>query len=175
MSTETNCFKIAGLEDLRINYRLFQIVGLRRDGMDYYGNIQKIIRRLSFQMKAPVTTYERSGETFVLVPQKYGDPPNQIMLVGAVATLRDTNDILDLSFDTNSSELDSIRMRFLQFRFKIRSSETRGFGNRERVDRSSLKSRTKFLAISNSLRVLRSEPCRILKGASALLLTCGVS
>jgi hypothetical protein len=115
MSTETNCFKIAGLEDLRINYRLFQIVGLRRDGMDYYGNIQKIIRRLSFQMKAPVTTYERSGETFVLVPQKYGDPPNQIMLVGAVATLRDTNDILDLSFDTNSSELDSIRMRFLQF------------------------------------------------------------
>jgi hypothetical protein len=115
MSTETNCFKIAGLEDLRINYRLFQIVGLRRDGMDYYGNIQKIIRRLSFQMKAPVTTYERSGETFVLVPQEYGDPPNQIMLVGAVATLRDTNDILDLSFDTNSSELDSIRMRFLQF------------------------------------------------------------
>ena len=115
MSTETNCFRISGLEALRINYRLFQIVGLRRDGMDYYGNIQKIIRQLSFQMKAPVTTYERGSETFVLVPQGYGDPPNQIMLVGSVATLRETNEMLDLSFDSNSFELDPIRMRFLQF------------------------------------------------------------
>jgi hypothetical protein len=66
-------------------------------------------------MKAPITTYERGGDTFVLVPQNYGDPPNQIMLVGAVATLRETKEILDLSFGSGTPDLDSFRMRFLQF------------------------------------------------------------
>jgi len=64
MPIETNSFKITGLDDLKITYRLFQIVGLRRDGMDYYGNVQKLSRRLSSQMRAPVTTYERNDETF---------------------------------------------------------------------------------------------------------------
>ena len=38
MSIETNCFRIDGLDALNATYRLFQIVGLYRDGSDYYGN-----------------------------------------------------------------------------------------------------------------------------------------
>src|SRR5690606_40373223 len=99
MPTETNSFKIAGLETLTTRYRLFKVAGLRPDGMDYYGNLQKIVRSLSFQMKAPITTYHRDGEAHVLVPNDAGEPPAQLLLVGTVATLRSTNEDIDLSFD----------------------------------------------------------------------------
>jgi Piwi domain len=115
MPIETNSFKITGLDDLKITYRLFQIVGLRRDGMDYYGNVQKLSRRLSSQMRAPVTTYERNDETFALVPEGYGEPPSEVLLVGGVAMLRDKGDTIVLSFRSDGSNLDPIRMRFLQF------------------------------------------------------------
>lgn len=69
MSIETNCFRINGLDALNTTYRLYQIAGLRRDSPDYYSNVQQLVRRLSFQMKAPVTTYDRAGETFLVIPR----------------------------------------------------------------------------------------------------------
>jgi hypothetical protein len=118
MSIETNCFKILGLEGLKTECRLFQIAGLRRDGAEYYGNIQRIRRQLALQMKAPVTTYERDGETFLIVPKGFADPPDHITLVGAVAAVRDAKETVSLSFVSNSSEWDAVRMRFLQFGFQ---------------------------------------------------------
>lgn len=115
MSIETNCFRIEGLDTVLTQYRLFQIVGLRRDGPEYYANIQRIIRRLSFLMKAPVTTDDISDETFLVIPKGYGNPPDHITLVGAVATLKDTGREINIQFDTDSTELDTVRLRFLQF------------------------------------------------------------
>jgi hypothetical protein len=115
MSTETNSFRIAGLDDLKARYRLFQIAGLRRDGMDYYGNLQKLRRRLSSQMRAPVAIYERNDETFALIPEGYGEPPSELLLVGGVAMLRDRGETIDISFRPDGSALDAVRMRFLQF------------------------------------------------------------
>src|SRR5580692_10733850 len=113
MSIETNCFRIVGLDGLKTRYRLFQIVGLRRDGMDYYGNLQKVRRRLSSQMRAPVAIYERSDETFALIPEGYGEPPSELLLVGGVAMLRDHGEIIELTFRPDGSALDAVRMRFL--------------------------------------------------------------
>ena len=85
-----DCFPINGLDELKATYRLYQITGLRRDAPDYYGNVQQLVRQLSFNMKAPVTTYDLEGETLLAVPTEFGDPPTDIMLVRAVASLRNT-------------------------------------------------------------------------------------
>src|ERR1700730_9692909 len=114
MSTETNCFKICGSQDLKTECRLFQIVGLSRDSTDYFGNIQRIIRQLSFQMKAPVTTYDRADDTFLVVAKGFADPHSNISLVDAVAAIRDVQETLNLTFDAGSPELDAVRIRFLQ-------------------------------------------------------------
>lgn len=118
MSTETNCFKILGLEDLKVECRLYQIAGLSRDSADFYGNIQRIRRQLAFQMKAPVTTRERNGDTLLVVPTGFAAPPDHIALVGAIAAIRDINETVSLSFTTNTSEWDAVRLRFLQFAFQ---------------------------------------------------------
>ena len=118
MSTETNCFRIDGLDGLSTTYRLYQITGLRRDGPEYYSNVQRLVRRLSFQMRAPVTTYDAEGETFLGVPTESGDPPDHIMLVGVIAVLEDAGDVIDLDFTEAHPELNPVRLRFLQFIFQ---------------------------------------------------------
>ena len=118
MSIETNCFHIDGLNALSAPYRLYRIAGLRRDASDYYGNVQRIVRQLSFNMKAPVTTCDMEDETFLVVPNGFGDPPTDIILVGAVASLKNTGDVINLDFTAVRPELDPVRLRFLQFIFQ---------------------------------------------------------
>jgi hypothetical protein len=55
MPTEINCFKIHGLEQLEAEYGIYQLAGLRRDSAEFFANVQRIIDRLSRQMKAPVS------------------------------------------------------------------------------------------------------------------------
>ena len=118
MSIETNCFHIDGLNALSARFRLYRIAGLRRDAPDYYGNVQQLIRRLSFNMKAPVTTYDLEGETLLVVPTEFGEPPTDIMLVRTVVSLRDTGEVIDLDFTAARPKLNPIRLRFLQFIFQ---------------------------------------------------------
>lgn len=118
MSIEANCFKINGLESLNIDFRLFRIAGLRREAVEYYGNVQRIIRQLSFQMKAPITTYERDGDTFLVVPKGFADPPSHVTLVGTVAAIRDCQETISLRFAVDTPEFNAIRMRYLQFSFQ---------------------------------------------------------
>ncbi len=118
MSIETNCFRINGLDALNTTYRMYQIAGLRRDSSDYYSNLQRLIRQLSFQMRAPVATYDREGETFLVIPPEFGDPPAPVMLVGAVVVLKDTGETIDLDFTVANPDLDPVRLRFLQFIFQ---------------------------------------------------------
>ena len=114
----TNCFRINGLGELNSKYRLYQIAGLNRGSQEYYSNVQKIVRELSFQMKAPVTTYDKDGNTFLAIPAGFGNPPAHVMLIRAVASLIDTRDEINLDFMSDRSEFDSVRLRFLQFIFQ---------------------------------------------------------
>lgn len=118
MSIETNCFRIEGLDTLSTTYRLYQIAGLLRDAPDYYSNVQRLVRQLSFQMRAPVTTYDVGGETFLGIPIESGEPPDHVMLVRVVATLIDIGETIDLDFTSARPELDPVRLRFLQFIFQ---------------------------------------------------------
>ncbi len=118
MSIETNCFRIDGLDALSTTYRLHQITGLRRDDPAYYSNLERLVRRLSFQMKAPVTTYDKKGETFLVVPIESREPPDHVMLVGVVAVLKDTGDVISLDFTEAHPEFNPVRLRFLQFIFQ---------------------------------------------------------
>lgn len=99
-------------------YRLFQIAGLDRSRPDYYSNLQRIVRQLSYQLKAPITTHDVDGQTFLVIPLGFGDPPDILQLVGTVATLKETGDVLDLDFTDDRPELDPVRLRFLQFIFQ---------------------------------------------------------
>lgn len=118
MSTETNCFKILGVEDLKFECRVFQIAGLRRDSPDYFGNVQRIRSQLTRQMRAPVTTRERNGETLLIVPNGFADPPDHVALVGAVAAIRNTDEKITLNFGSNANDWNSVRLSFLQFGLK---------------------------------------------------------
>jgi hypothetical protein len=118
MLIETNCFRINGLEELTAKYRLYQISGLHRDSPEYYSNIQKIVRKLSFQMEAPVTTYDGDDETFLVIPAGAREAPTHVPLVRTVALLIDTGDNLNLDFTSDRAELNPVRLRFLQFLFQ---------------------------------------------------------
>lgn len=120
MSIETNCFRIEGLEALRTTYRLYRIAGLHRDSPEYHANVQRIVRKLSFEMRAPVTTRTLEGENFLAVPVGYGSPSAQVHLVGSVALLRDTGNKIELDFNSNSPEFDALRIRYLRFVFQGR-------------------------------------------------------
>ncbi len=118
MSIETNCFRINDLDKLNTRYRLYRISGLHRDSPEYYSNVQRVARNLSYEMKAPVTTYDEGGETFLVVPGGFGNPPTHVTLVCAVAKLMDTGEEIDLDFASDRPELNSVRLRFLQFVFQ---------------------------------------------------------
>ena len=118
MSIETNCFRIDGRDRLNTRYRLYRISGLHLDSPEYYANIQKVARDLSYEMKAPVTTHNEDSETFLVVPRGFGDPPSHITLVRAVAKLIDTGEEINLDFTSDRPEFDSVRQRFLQFSFQ---------------------------------------------------------
>lgn len=118
MPTETNCFKILGLEQLGAEYKVYQLAGLLRESPEYFANVQRVIDRLSRHMKAPITTFERSEDTFLLAPSEFAEPPSHITLTGTVANIRKTDEVVKLSFVNNSLEWDAARLRYLQFGFQ---------------------------------------------------------
>lgn len=115
MVTETNFFRIEGLEALSTTYHLYQIAGLHRDSSEYYANVQGIVRYLSFKMRAPVTTFDMEGASFLAVPAAFGEPPDQVHLVRTVALLKHSGKEIEFDFTSVCPRLDSIRMRYLQF------------------------------------------------------------
>ena len=115
MSIETNCFRINGLDALSTTYRLYQVTGLRSDSPDYYGNLQRLVRQLSFDLRAPVTTHHVGNEVFLGIPTNSGGPPEHVLLVGVVAVMKDTGDVIDLDFTEAHPEYNPVRLRFLQF------------------------------------------------------------
>lgn len=115
MSIEMNCFRIGGLETLSTRYRLFKMLGIPQEGPEHFQIAQRIINQLSYMMRAPITTHMVDGESFLLIPHGYGDPPDSIALVRQAVTLREAGREIEIRFDANSAELDPVRLRFLQF------------------------------------------------------------
>ena len=115
MSTKTNCFRINGLDALSTTYNLYSVAGLHRDGPEYFSNLQRLVRQMSYDLRTPVTTYDVQNETVLCIPADSEDPPEQVVLVGAVANLKFTGEVIDLEFKDAHPEYNPVRLRFLQF------------------------------------------------------------
>ena len=115
MAIETNCFGIDGLDSLSTTYKLFRVAGLRKEGPEYYGNFQRLVRQLSYDLRTPVTTHLVGDENFLCIPADSNSPPKQVVLVGVVANLVETGDVIELDFKATRPEYNPLRLRFLQF------------------------------------------------------------
>jgi len=116
LTLETTLFPLEGLEKLTTSYQLYAIKGLSGlDGTEYHKNVNLLVRRLSFMMKAPFVSLVRNGEQFVAVPSDVTDFPVDHRVVRAMVKLVPTGQPLHLSFGTCGDEYDGLRLRYLDF------------------------------------------------------------
>src|SRR6266545_4311840 len=112
---ETNDFAITNLADLTSRYRLYQIRGLNRDHDQYYANLQHIVRRLSYQLRKPVTTIERDNVAYLVARDDVIGIPTSLTLVRTTVYLDPINETFELAYTLRTPENDEICRRFLQF------------------------------------------------------------
>jgi len=112
-AAEANIFPIANLSELSTRYRTYRVRGLNRDSQEYFKNRDLIVRRLSFQMKAPVEIFEQGDDVFLAVPEDTADLPNSLMMVRAPIRLDAMPDVRVLDYSTRSPETDRLCTRFI--------------------------------------------------------------
>lgn len=116
MTLETTLFPLEGLERLKASYRLYRMKGLTGlDASEYHTNVNVLVRRLSFTMKAPFVSLSQGGEQLIAVPHSVTDFPMHHHVVRAMVTLEPTGQTLDLSFNQGPDALDGLRLRYLDF------------------------------------------------------------
>lgn len=114
MSTEINIFPITNLGKLSSLYRLYMIRGLTNAPDEYYANIQRIIRRLSFDLRSPVTVIHRDGKAYLVVEEKQ-HPPDSLSVVRTTVRFDQCDDVFKLDYTLRTPENDIICQRFLDF------------------------------------------------------------
>lgn len=113
--TETNTFSILNLRELSSDYRLYEIRGLHPDQDEYYRNLQVIVRRLSSELKNPVTVIERDSKAFLVVRADANGVPNEMNVIRRPVKLLQTSETLKLDYTKRSELNDIICTRFLTF------------------------------------------------------------
>lgn len=114
MSTEINIFPITNLDKLSSLYRLYMIRGLTNAPDEYYANVQRIIRRLSFNLRSPVTVIHRDGKAYLVVEEKQ-HPPDSLSVVRTTVRFDQCDDVFKLDYTLRTPENDIICQRFLDF------------------------------------------------------------
>ena len=89
--------------------------GLNRESQDYFKNRDFIIRRLGYQIKAPVEIFEVGDEVFLAVPESAPELPNSLMMVRTPVRLDPVAGIQILDYASRSPETDRICTRFINF------------------------------------------------------------
>jgi hypothetical protein len=112
---ETNEFAITNAHELTSAYRLYRIENLNRAHPEYYANRDRIIRKLSYKLKKPVTVIERDGMPHLVVRDDAEDFPEMMKLVQVVVYFERLPGTFQLDYSLRSSENDEICLRFLQF------------------------------------------------------------
>lgn len=116
MTLETTLFPLEGLEGLTASYQLYAVRGLSGlDETEYHKNVNLLVRRLSFSMKAPFVALSRKGEQFIAVPSYVTGFPVDHRVVRAMVKLVPTGEPLNLRFDAADDEYDGLRLRYLDF------------------------------------------------------------
>jgi hypothetical protein len=112
---ETNEFAIANAHELASSYKLYIIKNLNRTHPEYYANRERIIRKLSYKLKKPVTVIERQGVPHLVVRADAEDFPAILKLVQVVVHFELLPGTVQLDYTLRSPENDDICLRFLQF------------------------------------------------------------
>lgn len=116
MTLEASLFRLHGLERLRACYRLYSIRGLSLVGSpSYHQKVNELVRRLSFEKKAPIVGYSQDGAFFLAVPANVDGIEPAYQVVGGFVNLCPTDEVLELSFDGAPDDLEALRHRYLDF------------------------------------------------------------
>ena len=113
--SETNIFPISNLSELSSAYRLYQIRGLRSDHEGYFSNRQHIIRKLSYDLKSPITIIDKESSPHLVVETDIQDIPSSMPLVRSLVHFEPIDEEFILDYSKRSSQNDQICLRFLQF------------------------------------------------------------
>jgi len=115
---ETDIFRIENLHELSANYVLFEITGLHDSEDDYDNNIQYIIKKLSYQLKHPVTVIHREAKAFLVVRDEAEViakvPPEFLVKRDDIVYLKKIDESVAIDF-VNYEPFREIVIRFLQF------------------------------------------------------------
>ncbi|MBN7818063.1 argonaute/piwi family protein [Algoriphagus pacificus] len=115
---ETDIFRIENLNELSANYVLFEITGLHESEDDYDNNIQYIIKRLSYELKHPVTVIHRDNKPFLVVRDEsevIANVPSEFLVKrDDIVYFTQINESFPIDF-ANYESVREIVLRFLQF------------------------------------------------------------
>jgi hypothetical protein len=119
MNYETNIFRIENLEKLTADYVLFEIIGLNGVDDDFDNNIQYIVKKLSYSLKHPVTTINKSGKPFLVVRNEREIiakvPSEYLVKRDEIVYFQKVDEIFKLDFVNYTDATKPIILRFLQF------------------------------------------------------------
>ena len=114
MSIETNIFPFLNLSELKTQYRLYEIRGLKRHS-EYYQNRQKLIQKLSYKLKHPVTIIENENKPYLVVAANAPKVPESYPIIRGVVYFSPTNNTFNLDYSLRTQQNDEICIRFLHF------------------------------------------------------------
>lgn len=114
--TETNIYRLEGLETLSASYRLFEINGNVEPGSDYYSGATRLQRTLTRQYQEPFAVIERARKLLLAAPEHVAVQIAEYHnLARWVAHLKPLGDTLEIDCSVDGDDLDPIRLRFLDF------------------------------------------------------------
>lgn len=114
-TTDTNIYRIQGLERYSAEYRLHRVRGLVPGDEDYFRNLQSLSNRLSRELRTPATFLLRGDDAFIVLRAGATPPKDAYQLVRATAVLDPPSDVFRLEFTRLDAETRPIALRFLGF------------------------------------------------------------
>lgn len=114
--TDSNIYKLEGLQTLSASYRLFEVHGNVETGPAYYSGVTRLQRSLTRQYQQPFAVIERGDVLLLAVPEAVTDQiATHHNLVRWVAHLQACGETIEIDCSVDGDELDPIRLRFLDF------------------------------------------------------------
>ncbi|MHA1251868.1 MAG: Piwi domain-containing protein [Candidatus Helarchaeota archaeon] len=112
---ETNIYIIENLDDLKCNYRIYDVRGLSKDSKDYFKNIQLMTRRLSYLTNSPCIPFNLNENVCIAQPDEFSKLPKSLDLVRTVVKISLRKNLNELNFNNLNSKTALLAQRFLQF------------------------------------------------------------
>ncbi|WFU42731.1 hypothetical protein QA640_09850 [Bradyrhizobium sp. CB82] len=115
MSSETNIFRIANLEELSTTYQTYRIRGLNPESAEFYRNRHQIVGRLSRLLKQPVEMFEEDDGMFLGVPEGAEELPTSMIVTRANVRFDAMPGTRVLDYTARSPATDLLCTRFIDF------------------------------------------------------------